>query len=142
MNIEFDGKLHPSELKYYQNLREENEFKIDQKKLQEYFPLNIVLKGTFHIYQVRTIYLFNILKWYGTDFLIFFVVFLSHSKLLLSLRFEEIKGSASYHPEVRLFRVLDKQSNHTVGYFYIDLHPREGKFGHACIVPVKVNNNK
>ena len=59
-------------------------------------------------------------------------------KLLLSLKFEEIKDSQSYHADVRLFRVHDVKTDRTIGHFYIDLHPREGKYGHACVTAIKV----
>ena len=52
MNIPFDGKINPSDLRYYLNLREEKEFRVDHVKLQEYFPLSVVIEGTFKIYQV------------------------------------------------------------------------------------------
>lgn len=52
LNIPFDGKLNPSDLRYYLNLREQKEFSVDQAKLQEYFPLQVVIDGTFKIYQV------------------------------------------------------------------------------------------
>ena len=54
-------------------MRDLKEFKIDHAKLQEYFPLDVVINGTFHIYQ-----------------------------LLLNLKFEEIANIPSYHEEVRL----------------------------------------
>ncbi len=54
-------------------MRDLKEFKIDHAKLQEYFPLDVVINGTFHIYQ-----------------------------LLLNLKFEEIANVPSYHEEVRL----------------------------------------
>ncbi len=44
----------------------------------------------------------------------------------------------SYHQDVRLFRVHDVQTDKTIGHFYIDLHPREGKYGHACVTAIKV----
>ena len=40
-------------MKYYQNMREQKEFCVDHAKLQEYFPLNVVIDGTFKIYQVN-----------------------------------------------------------------------------------------
>lgn len=54
LNLPFDGKINPSDLKYYQNQREEREFKVNQSKLQEYFPLEVVIDGTFKIYQVAS----------------------------------------------------------------------------------------
>lgn len=52
LNIPFDGRINPSDLRYYQNQREEKEFKVNHSKLQEYFPLDVVINGTFKIYQV------------------------------------------------------------------------------------------
>ncbi len=76
-DIPFDGQLNPSDMKYYQNLRENREFKVDQLKIQEYFPLYVVIEGTFNIY-----------------------------KLLLGLEIEEIQNAPSYHEELRLVRIL------------------------------------
>jgi thimet oligopeptidase len=109
LGIPFDGKLKPSDMKYYVNMREEKEFKIDHQKLKEYFPLERVLSGTFHIYQT-----------------------------LLGLRFEEVTTEKEkYHDDVKLYEVFDVESNQLIGQFYIDLHPREGKYGHAAVFPIK-----
>lgn len=52
---------------------------------------------------------------------------------LLGLIFEENTQEAVWHKDVRLFEV--KENEVTIGYFYLDLYPREGKFGHAaCFV--------
>jgi thimet oligopeptidase len=52
---------------------------------------------------------------------------------LLSLKFTEILKFESWHPEVRLFVVHDAKEGHRMGHFYLDLHPRPGKYGHAAI---------
>jgi thimet oligopeptidase len=58
----------------------------------------------------------------------------------LSLKFEEIKDFSTYHEELRLFKVIDTTSTETIGYFYTDLHPRDGKYGHAAVFGIRVSN--
>ena len=58
--------------------------------------------------------------------------------MLLSLKFEEMKEFSTYHEELRLFKVTDAKTNETVGYFYTDLHPRDGKYGHAAVFGIRV----
>lgn len=57
---------------------------------------------------------------------------------MLNLDFEEIKGTQVYHDEVRLFSAKDKETNEIIGHFYVDLHPRDGKYGHAAVFGVQV----
>lgn len=53
---------------------------------------------------------------------------------LLGLKFEpalELE-KAAWHEDVKAFKVTDAGSKEMVGYFYMDSHPREGKYGHAA----------
>ena len=38
-----------------------------------------------------------------------------------------------WHEEVSLHSVRDARSGLTLGYFFMDLHPRDGKYGHAAM---------
>ncbi len=55
---------------------------------------------------------------------------------VFGLRFIEAAEPLAWHPEVGLFEVQDQVSSVRLGWFYADLHPRPGKFGHAMAWPV------
>ncbi|GMI36065.1 hypothetical protein TeGR_g10541 [Tetraparma gracilis] len=97
-------EIHAHDTAYYSNLRMKRDYGVDSEAIRQYFPLDHVVKVTLEIYQE-----------------------------LLSLVFVEIKDFDTWHPDVRLFRVNDEASGEKMGFFYIDLHPREGKYGHAAI---------
>ena len=43
----------------------------------------------------------------------------------------------AWHNEVELFKVQDAETKDILGYFYLDLHPRDGKYGHAAVFPLQ-----
>eukprot|EP01051_Picozoa_sp_SAG22_P028562 SAG22_NODE_10137_length_551_cov_0.685841_2_plen_124_part_01 len=60
--------------------------------------------------------------------------FTASDQELLGLVFTELFGFPRWHDEVRLFVVHDSGGTKArVGHFYLDLHPRDGKYGHAAI---------
>jgi len=97
--------LTMSDFRYYMALREKNEFKVDHETLKEYFPLQKVVKGALDIYQT-----------------------------ILGLQFSELEDGTFYkwHEELQLFSVTDKKTGSLVGHFYLDMYPRQGKYGHAA----------
>jgi thimet oligopeptidase len=55
---------------------------------------------------------------------------------VFGLRFESIAGADAWHPEVRRLRVLDAADGEHLGDVLMDLHPRDGKYGHAAAFPL------
>ncbi|MDD5083990.1 MAG: Zn-dependent oligopeptidase [Candidatus Moranbacteria bacterium] len=79
---------------------------IDTQKVAEYFPLQKVLQGMLEVY--------------------------AH---LLSVKFEEVAGYPVWHEDVKVYAVREL-SGDIIAYFFLDLYPREGKYGHAAVFEV------
>jgi thimet oligopeptidase len=54
---------------------------------------------------------------------------------LFDLEYREVKNPSVWHEEVRMFEVY--QDNKLKGIFYLDLHPRPNKYGHAACFGIK-----
>ncbi|CAI5798698.1 thimet oligopeptidase [Podarcis lilfordi] len=101
--LPFDGGLHAWDLRFYMNRVQETLYQVDQNLLKEFFPMEVVTAGLLGIYQE-----------------------------LLGLTFRLEEGAPAWHPDVQLYAVQDAHSGQAVGKFYLDLYPREGKYGHAA----------
>ncbi|KAK7379541.1 hypothetical protein VNO80_05004 [Phaseolus coccineus] len=96
------------DLLYYIKRVEEQSYDLDFGEIKQYFPITVVLSGIFKIVQD-----------------------------LFGLKFEEISGADVWHCDVRVFTVLDLGSSELLGYCYLDLFSREGKYGHSCVLALQ-----
>ncbi len=88
---------------YYGHELQKKRFKLDNEQVREYFPIERVLEGTFIIYST-----------------------------LFGVKFEKLKGFELWHPDVSLY-VVKTLKDEILSYFALDLYPRDGKYGHACV---------
>jgi metallopeptidase MepB len=105
--------------RFYDRMMVENEYSIDENKIAEYFPLQSTIEGMLKIFE----------ELFG------FVFVEVNGEEALSKISESGKGSDVLpHPDAKLFSVWDDEAEggSFVGYLYLDLHPRPGKYGHAA----------
>lgn len=104
--------------RFYDTLMLERDYQLDQNRIAEYFPLQTCIEGMLNIFEE----LFGLVfvKLEGKD----------RDEISQSGRGEDIV----WHPDVQVFSMWDDDSegNGFVGYLYLDLHPRDGKYGHAA----------
>ncbi|KAI1134418.1 Metalloprotease [Hypoxylon sp. FL0543] len=113
-----DGNYYLWDHRFYDRMMVEQEYNIDEVKIAEYFPLQSTIQGMLHIFE----------ELFG---LVFVELDSSERKRLSSTgKAEDI----TWHEDVIVFSVWDDSSEGDgfVGYLYLDLHPRQGKYGHAA----------
>ncbi|MCX5922700.1 MAG: M3 family metallopeptidase, partial [Candidatus Dependentiae bacterium] len=102
-----DGKMLPWDAAYATNYYKKKHFNIDETEIANYFPMEKTIKGLLDIYE----------QFFG-------------------LRFNEASIPHVWHEGVRLLEVYDAASDKLLGYFLLDLYPRDNKYSHACHVSI------
>ncbi|GME46659.1 Saccharolysin [Neofusicoccum parvum] len=113
-----DGNYYLWDHRYYDRLMLEKDYQLDQNTIAEYFPLGPTIRGMLQIFEE----LFGLV----------FVEITGEDRSKIS---ETGKGSdIVWHEDVQVFSVWDDEGEGAgfVGYLYLDLFPREGKYGHAA----------
>lgn len=97
-------RLEAWETSYYGEKLRKAKFAFDEEEVAKYFPVDQVVGGTMRVYEK-----------------------------LFGVKFSEVPAEGAHHPDVRLLRVDDAAGGGTLGSFYLDLYPREGKYTHAAV---------
>ena len=118
MGEDFDGYYFLWDHRYYNRMMLEQDFSLDQEKLSEWFPLETSIRGMLTIFE--TLFGMTFVEITGDD----------RSAISASGKGDDIV----WHPDVQVFSVWDSedQGSGFIGYLYLDLHPRPGKYGHAA----------
>ncbi len=87
---------------YWNNLHKKLYYEIDSEKIKEYFQTDIVIANMFEIFG----------NLFGVKF--------------------EIVDIPTWHKDVKSYKVSDEETGKTIGYIYMDLYPRDGKYKHAA----------
>ncbi|SPN98406.1 related to metalloproteinase [Cephalotrichum gorgonifer] len=116
--LPFDGSYYLWDNRFYDRLMIEKDYNIDENKIAEYFPLQSTVTGMLRIFEELLGFVFVEL---GPE---------ERAKISPTGKAEDI----AWHEDVILFSVWDDASEGDgfVGYLYLDLHPRKGKYGHAA----------
>ena len=116
--LSFDGSYYLWDHRFYDRLMIQQEYSVNENKIAEYFPLQPTVAGMLKIFE----------KLLGLAFVE--ITPEDREKLSPSGKGEDVM----WHPDVIMFSVWDDdgEGDGFVGYLYLDLHPRQGKYGHAA----------
>jgi len=114
----FDDRYFLWDHRFYDRMMQEQDYQLDQNLISEWFPLQSTIEGMLKIFEE-----------------------------LFGLAFVEVTGKDRdsisptgkgddivWHDETQVFSVWDDDGEGAgfVGYLYLDLFPRQGKYGHAA----------
>lgn len=114
----FDDRYFLWDHRYYDRLMQEQDYQLDQNLISEWFPLQSTILGMLKIFEE----LFGLV----------FVEVTGKDRDTIS---PTGKGDdIVWHEETQIFSVWDDEGEGGgfVGYLYLDLFPRQGKYGHAA----------
>lgn len=113
-----DGRYYLWDHRYYDRLMLEQDYQLDQNQIAEYFPLSTSIEGMLGIFE--TLFGMQFFEITGED----------RDSISTSGKGSDIV----WHGDVQVFSVWDDEGEGGgfIGYLYLDLHPREGKYGHAA----------
>lgn len=114
----FDGNYYLWDHRFYDRKMIEDEHKIDENEIANYFPIKQTVAGMLKIFEDLFGLVFDELT--PED----------RARISPTGKGEDI----AWHEDVIIFSVWDDsgEGDGFVGYLYLDLHPRKNKYGHAA----------
>lgn len=97
------AKVQAWDWRYYMNQVKKRDYAIDDEAVRAYFPADRVVQGMFEVY--------------GT---------------LFGIQIKEVAKPDVWFDGVKLYEVREAANQALVAKFYVDMYPREGKYGHAA----------
>lgn len=114
----FDDRYFLWDHRFYDRMMQEKDYQLDQNLISEWFPLQSTIEGMLKIFEE-----------------LFGLVFVEVSGKDRDSISPTGKGDdVVWHEETQVFSVWDEEAEggNFVGYLYLDLFPRQGKYGHAA----------
>ena len=102
-----DRQVQLWDWRYYDQQLLRTEYGIDQLEVAKYFSLDRVVAGMLDL-----------------------------TAEVFGLRYVEVPDPRAWHADAVLYEIRDAASDQLLAHFYMDLFPREGKFGHAAAFPL------
>ncbi|HSK06244.1 MAG TPA: M3 family metallopeptidase [Acidimicrobiia bacterium] len=100
-----DRQVQVWDWNYYDTQIRKTEYGVDPMEVAEYLPLQQVLDGMFQL-----------------------------TSEVFGLVYRPVEAP-TWHPDVLVYQVTDRDTGVMIGHFYLDLFPRQGKFTHAAVFP-------
>lgn len=107
--LPFDGQFYSWDIRFYTNILLESEYKVDNQEIANYFSIGSTVDKILELYEKT-----------------------------LRLKFFKVSDAdkKTWHEDVHQFHVWDAseegEPTEFLGWFYLDLHPRPNKYGHAA----------
>ncbi|MCK4518050.1 Zn-dependent oligopeptidase, partial [Candidatus Babeliales bacterium] len=103
-----EGKFETGDLAYVEEYYKKKHFSLDDREVAEYFTMEKTIEGVFAIYQE-----------------------------FLGLEFSLVKPKGLWHEEASVIEIRRRGTaplgiTAPLGYIFLDLHPRDDKYSHAC----------
>ena len=93
---------------YYEERVRRERYAVDQEAFRSYFPPQASLEFVIRV-----------------------------AEKMLGVRYQRVDGAALWHPEAQAWAVSDAASGRSLGTLYVDLYPRDGKYDHAAVFPMR-----